>query len=203
MTYSKVITDRISVGTNVKLINETIMNTSANGFGIDVGVQYKFNSSLSIGVAMKNIGPNMQYSGEDLQTSTSIPGTFLGAGDGTYQISTEEFQIPSYFELSAAYNYQFNEQNSLTFASTFTANNALEDLLLFGLEYSYLNTLYLRGGYDMLVQNADQSIYGLTAGAGVSYQIGNQIGIGFDYAFRDVKEFPSSNHIITVKLMFE
>ncbi len=44
LTYSKVITDRISVGTNAKLISEKIQNTSANGFAIDVGVQYKFNS---------------------------------------------------------------------------------------------------------------------------------------------------------------
>jgi len=202
LTYSKVITDRISVGTNIKLINETIVNTSATGFGIDVGVQYRFDNRLSLGVALKNIGPNMKYSGPDLQTSTSIPGSFIGTGGGTFEITAEEFQIPSYFELSVAYAYPFNEQNSLVIASTYTANNSLEDLFLFGLEYSYLNTFFIRGGYDMLVENADESIYGFTAGAGISYQIGDQIGIGFDYAFREVKDFPSSNHIITVKLMF-
>ena len=203
LTYSKVITDRISVGTNVKLINETIVNTTANGFCIDVGVQYRFDSHLSIGASMKNIGPNMKFSGPDLQQTTEIQNTFLGTNNGTFEISTEEFQIPSYFELSATYTYPFNEQNSLALASTYTANNALEDKFLFGLEYSYLNTLFLRGGYNMLVQNMDQSIYGFTAGAGISYQIADQIGVGFDYAFRDVKEFPSANHIVTVKLMFE
>jgi len=202
LTYSKVITDRISVGTNVKLINETIVNTSATGFGVDFGVQYKFDNNLSIGAAIKNIGPNMRYSGPDLQQSTEIQNVFLGTNNGTFEISTEEFQIPSYFELSAAYSIPLNEQNDLALASTFTANNSLEDMFLFGMEYSYLNTFFLRGGYDMLLQNTSESIYGFTAGAGVSYQIADQIGVGFDYAFREVKDFPSSNHIITVKLMF-
>jgi len=202
LTYSKVITDRISVGTNVKIINETIVNTSATGFGIDFGVQYRFDNNLSIGAAIKNIGPNMKYSGPDLQQTSTIPNTFIGTVNGTFEISTEEFQIPSYFELSASYTIPLNEQNDLALASTFTANNSLEDMFLFGMEYSYLNTFFLRGGYDMLVENTSESIYGFTAGAGVSYQIADQIGVGFDYAFREVKDFPSSNHIITAKLMF-
>lgn len=203
LTYSKVITDRISVGTNIKLISETVINTSATGFAIDAGVQYRFNNSFSIGAAIKNIGPNMQYTGPDLQQSTSIPGTFLGTGGGTFEIATEEFQIPSYFELSASYMYQFNEQNNLMLASTFTANNSLEDLFLFGLEYGYLNTFFIRGGYNMLIENADDALYGFSAGAGVNYKIADQIGVAFDYAFRDVKEFPTSNHIFTLKLFFD
>jgi len=33
--------------------------------------------------------------------------------------------------------------------------------------------------------------------------VGSDFGISFDYAFRDVKDFPSSNHVFTVKLAFE
>lgn len=205
LTYSKIITDRISVGTNIKLISERIMNTSATGFGFDAGVQYKFNERLSIGASIKNIGANMVYSGADLQGKTTIPGTDLGTVGGTYEIVSEEFQIPSYFELSASYNYNFNEQNNVLLGSTFVANNSLEDLLNLGAEYSFMNILFLRGGYNLLVSEniSNESIFGFTAGAGVEYKIGEDIKASFDYAFREVKEFPTANHVFTVKLALQ
>ena len=68
LTYSKVLTDRISVGTNFKLISESIQNATATGFALDMGVQYRFNDFLAMGASLKNIGTNMQFSGQDLQT---------------------------------------------------------------------------------------------------------------------------------------
>ena len=203
LTYSKTLTDRVSIGTNVKLINETIGNTSANGFAIDAGVQYKFNDNLSIGATINNIGPNMVYSGQDLRVQTGVPSTVIGAPNGTYEVVAENFQIPSYFQLSIAYQEHFDEQNKIMLASTFVANNALDDVFNFGLEYSYINTLFIRGGYQLCVENSEESIFGFTAGAGVNYEIGTGMGVTFDYAYRDVSEFPTSNHIFTVKLAFQ
>lgn len=203
LTYSKIITDRISVGTNFKLINESIENTSATGFAIDFGVQYKFNPQFSLGATLKNIGPNMNYAGSELQQRTGITGSNPGSPQGTFEIPTESFSIPSYFELSLSYDYLINEENNLLIGSTFTANNALEDLMNLGLEYGFMETFYLRGGYNLaLGGDSDSSIFGFTGGAGVNYDM-NGIGISFDYAYRDVKDFPTSNHIFTVKLAFQ
>jgi opacity protein-like surface antigen len=203
LTYSKVLTDRISVGTNLKFITETIENTSANGFAIDVGVQYKFSPQFMMGAALKNVGTNMAYSGQDLRQRTGVPGSNLGGPSGTYEVVTEPFQIPSYFELSVAYNYDINEQNALMLGSTFTANNSLEDKFHFGLEYGFMNSFFVRGGYNFLAENQADAIFGFTAGAGVNYDFGSGIGVSFDYAYRDVQEFPTSNHIFTVKMFFE
>lgn len=203
LTYSKVLTDRISIGTNFKLITETIQNSSASGFAIDAGVQYRFTESLMIGVAVKNIGTNMEYSGQDLTTRTQIPGTVPGATSGSYEIVTESFQIPSFFQASVTYAVDFNEQNDLLLAGSYTANNALEDIANFGLEYGFMQTFFIRGGYNMLMENTADYIYGFTFGAGIDYKIGGDIGFMFDYAYRDVKDFPSSNHIFTIKLAFQ
>jgi opacity protein-like surface antigen len=203
LTYSKVITDRISVGTNIKVLSESIENVSANGWAIDLGVQYKFTPDLMIGAAVMNIGPNMQYSGPELSAFTGIPGSNPGTPGGQYEVITESFQIPSYFLLSLAYNLNFNEQNNLLLASTFTANNSLEDVMNFGLEYGFLENFFVRGGYNLLLENTDQNIFGLTFGAGVDYQMGSDIGFAFDYAFRDVKDFPTENHVFTIKLRFQ
>lgn len=204
LTYSKLLTDRISIGTSFKLISESIQNTSANGFAIDFGVQYRFDQQLSIGVALMNIGPNMRYSGPELQQRTNVSGSNPGSPAGSFEIVSEGFQIPSYFQLSLSYDYNINEQNNIVVGSAFIANNSLEDKFNFGLEYGFMNTFFLRGGYTLSVGSEfENSIYGFTAGAGIAYDLGGDFGLVFDYAFREVKEFPSSNHMFTVKLRFE
>ncbi len=202
LTYSKIVTDRISVGANFKAISEQILNTSALGFALDMGVQYRFNEQLSLGAAVKNIGTNMNYAGADLQGNTGIPNGQLGStgSSGNYEIITEYFQIPSYFDLSLAYRISINEQNYLQSAATFTANSSLEDKFNFGLEYGFMNSFFVRGGYNVMAENTSESIYGFTLGAGVNYEFSEGMGVSFDYAFREVKDFPDPNHVFTVKL---
>ena len=202
-TYSKVLTDRISIGTNLKLVSENIQNTNATGFALDAGVQYRFSDALMIGAAVKNIGSDMSYSGQDLSSRTGIPGSIPGSSTGSYEIITEGFQIPSFFQLSMTYALNINEQNNLLFAGAYTANNSFEDIANLGLEYGFMNNFFVRGGYNFLVENASDYIYGLTFGAGLDYKIGGEVGFVFDYAFRDVKEFPSANHVFTIKLSFQ
>jgi len=91
----------------------------------------------------------------------------------------------------------------LAIGTTFRNNNNFEDQMMFGMEYGFLNTFFLRGGYDLLLQNSDQSIYDYTLGAGINYETSDGISIGFDYAYRNVKEFQNANHVFTVKLGIE
>ena len=179
------------------------MDVSATGFALDFGVQYRFPSNLSIGAAVKNIGTNMSYSGGDLQVRTGIPGSQPGSTSGNYEVVPEEFQIPSYFELSTAYNYNFNEQNNILIGTTFRNNNALEDELKFGMEYGFQSTFFVRGGYDMLLENTVNNTFGFTFGAGLNYSFADGMGLAFDYAYREVKDFPTPNHNFTVKLAVE
>jgi opacity protein-like surface antigen len=203
LTYSKIVTDRVTVGVTAKVVSEKIMSSSANGYALDFGVQYRFDNNLSIGAAVKNIGSNMIYSGNDLQVKTDVPGSQIGAKSGVYEAVTEEYQMPSYFEISTAYSYNINDQNNLIIGSNFRNNNAAEDQLSFGLEYGFINTFFIRGGYNMLLENTQQQIYGATFGAGIQYSIAENMNIKFDYAFRSVKDFPDPNHVITVKLSLE
>lgn len=203
ITYSKVITDRVAVGFNAKIINESILDVSATGYALDFGVQYSFNNNLKLGATVMNIGGNMEYSGLQLQTKTKVPGSSLQGVDGAYQIIPEAFQLPSYFELSLAYTYAVNDQNSLSLGTRFRNNNVLEDQMAYGLEYNFMSILFLRGGYDMLFENASENIYGLTLGAGVAYDVSSSLEINVDYAYREVKDFPDPNHVITVKMSIQ
>jgi opacity protein-like surface antigen len=202
LSYSRALTDRVSAGATVKLIYENIINATAMGVGIDFGVQYRFNPNFTMGVTVTNIGSNMQYTGTDLHVRTQIPGQPVGGPTGVYEAVTEPFQIPSFFELALAYNFVINEMNNLMLGSTYRVNNALEDNAFFGLEYGFMNTFFLRGGYNLNVQNMDDNIYGMSFGAGINYPFIEGMNIAVDYAFREVKEFPKPSHVFTVKLLF-
>jgi hypothetical protein len=202
LTYSKMITDRISAGVNFNFISENIMNTTANGFAMDFGVQYRFSPNFSLGVSVKNIGGNMEYSGEDLKTKAVVPNSALASGKAVYEVDTEPFQIPSYFELSLGYEFEINESNGLAVGGVFRNNNNLEDEIRGGLEYDFMNTLYLRGGYIFSLKNADLAIYNWSVGAGVKFTLLGSFDVIFDYAFRNVEEFPTDNHVFTLMLGF-
>lgn len=200
ITYSKLVTDRVSVGVNLKMISESIMNTSTSGFAIDFGVQYAFNKDFHIGVVVNNVGGNMRYDGQDLQSKTAIPGAYPGSNDAAFTAVTEEFQIPSYYELSLAYKLHLDEANGLALGGVFRNNNNLEDEMRFGLEYDYSRMFYLRAGYALMMENMDEAIYTYTLGAGINMKLMDGLNARFDYAFRPVNEFPTDNHVFTLML---
>jgi opacity protein-like surface antigen len=200
ITYSKSVTDRVSDGINAKLISESIQNASASGFAIDFGVQYAFSKDFHIGVVVNNIGTNMKYSGNDLQVKTGVPGSDPGSKLGAYDAVTEEFQIPSYYELSLAYKFNLDNSNGLALGGVFRNNNNLEDEMRFGLEYDYSKMFYLRAGYALMMENADEAIYTYTVGAGINMKLLDAMNVRFDYAFRPVCEFPTDNHVFTLML---
>ncbi len=201
ITYSKELTDRVIAGVTMKAIHEGIQNTTANGWALDFGVQYNFNKQLSLGVVVANIGDNMKYTGADLQQRTLIPGSALGSGTGVYTPITEEFEIPSYFDLSTTYKFMFDANNSLSLAAAFRNNNNLDDIVRGGIEYDFMNMLYLRGGYNYYTGNQDNYIYDYALGAGVYWEMVDGVKIKFDYAFRHVKENAlGSSNVFTLTL---
>ncbi|MCE1190052.1 MAG: PorV/PorQ family protein [Ignavibacteria bacterium] len=200
LTYSKIITDRVTAGVTINMIHEGIMNTSANGVAADFGVQYRFPEHLSLGVAVKNIGSNMRYSGQDLQQKTSVPNANINSKLASFEAVTEDFEIPSYFEMSVAYDMNLDEDNGVLVGSTFRNNNSMEDQLKVGLEYGFKKMFFVRAGYDMLTTNNSESIYGLCLGAGFQYTLSEGMQISLDYAYRQVKNFPKDNHVFTLKL---
>lgn len=203
LTYAKTITDQVSAGFTAKLIHEGFFSTVANGFALDFGVQYRFDNQLSLGVAVKNLGGNMKFSGQDLQVRTSVPDALPGTqGNGVFEPVVEPFQVPSYFELSTAYEFKQNgsSNSALLVGATYRNNNSLEDLLMAGAELKAAKNFFLRGGYDYAVQNNSDAQYDWTLGAGLEYEM-ETFKINVDYAYRNVQDF-NANNVFTVRLAF-
>ncbi|HOJ37371.1 MAG TPA: PorV/PorQ family protein [Ignavibacteriales bacterium] len=204
LSYAKVVTDRVTAGANLKIIYEKIGNASATGFGVDFGVQYKFDElPLWLGATIKNVGTNMKFTGQDLQRKYYPINNTVDARPVSAEITTEEFQIPSYFELSLAYDAEINDDMKLLTGFNFRNNNVMEDQLQLGVEFSYVDMFFLRAGYDTYLQNTDKNIYDYTLGFGVKYDFTRSLNLTFDYAYRNVNEKAfDANHVFSVKLGF-
>ncbi|MBS1635660.1 MAG: PorV/PorQ family protein [Bacteroidetes bacterium] len=151
LSYAKMFSDNIYGGINVKVLSEGIDNVKAQGVAIDAGIQYHTgkHDQVHLGIALKNVGPKMQYKGDGL--------TFQTLTSGGYELSADHksgsFELPSLINLSGAYDFYLTKDSTgllqthrISLAGTFTSNSFTKDNLLVGVEYAWKNMLMIRGG---------------------------------------------------------
>ena len=201
-TYSRQLTDRISIGVTFNYISETLAQVSTTGFAFNAGVMYKDLGDiqgLDFGLVMKNLGPQMQYGGPGMLVTASPSG--FNRPPNLYQIATASFDLPSSFEIGFGYSPVINDMNSLNLSASFQNNNFSGDVYNVGAEYGYNKLFFIRGGYTLSPKDQDPNyIYGFTAGAGINYDLGT-INLKVDYAYRAVQYF-GGNHVFSVSLGF-
>lgn len=193
LTYSRMLTDAILVGATGKLVYESIPRAAASAFAFDIGIQYRNLGQiqgLNLGLAVKNIGTNMQYSGSGLLGQATEAGASFQ--DFRARQSSSD-QLPSNVQLGLSYQRSFAENNTVTLSSIFQNNNLDNDLFRFGGEYGYSDLVFLRAGY-LLHQNtaSENQLYTFTVGLGLHYKVGGT-DLTFDYAFRDSQYFDGNN----------
>jgi hypothetical protein len=202
LSYSRALTDNIAVGLTGTFISETLGEVKASGFAFDIGVLYRNLADvqgLSFGIAIKNLGPQMQYDGSGLLYQSDVDDFNRPAG--LSKIESAPFELPSQFEIGFSYMPSLNETNALLFTGSFQNQNFSADEYKLGAEYSYDNLFFLRGGYSFASNLEDSEyIYGMAAGIGINYNSGD-IALKVDYAYRDVKYF-QSNHVFSLAVGF-
>ena len=203
-TYSRLLSDRISVGVTINYISETLDLVSSNALGFNFGVTYRNLANINgfnLAIALKNFGPQMRYDGSGLYLNATPPS--LERGQATYKMTAAAFDLPSTLEIGVSYNYSFNASNSLQFEGDYQNSNYYADEYRVGLEYNLNNMFFVRGGYSYtpsFSDNTDYNIYGITAGIGVRYDLGGT-AVKLDYAFRQTKFF-DNNHVISLQFGF-
>ena len=201
LTYSRQLTDRVYVGGTAILITERMADVSATGFAFNVGVMYDDLADLqglSIGIAVKNIGPQMKFEGPGLNIEATAP--TLDRGPYYYKVEAAGFELPTTFEVGIGYRNSLAEDHGILLALAFQNNNFSDDEYKIGIEYGFQNVLFLRGGYDYSPPELEkrENIFGAAFGAGVRTVLGTT-EIRFDYAFRAAKIF-GNNHVFSVTL---
>ena len=203
LTYARQFTDRVRFGATAQFVNEKILNTSARGFAVDLGIQYDAGyNGLTFGATMKNVGPAMSFSGSDFEVNLPAPDTEPGSANRTFTVTSAPFEIPSYFQLGAGYDLYNANENRLRVLGAFTSNNFTPDDLRTGAEYSYRDLFALRAGYGRYVTDDDRDLYtGFSFGAGLKLDV-SESKLHFDYANRMVQDFFDSTHEFSVRFLF-
>lgn len=203
ITYSRVLSDRIAVGLTANLISERISDVSASGVAFSVGLIYDNLADftgLSLGVVVRNIGPQMAYDGPGLYQIATVDNQ--NRDEQFYKVDSAPFELPSTIEFGLGYKAVMGSQSQLLMSSSYQSNNFSDDEYKLGAEYAYDNTFFIRAGWAFAPSIPENSkyIFGPTFGAGVQTNLGDA-DLGFDYAFRDT-EFFSGSHTIAIRLGF-
>lgn len=204
-SYARALTDAISAGATVKLISERIERVSSSGVAFDLGVQYKGLvgiSGLHLGVAIKNIGPQMKYDGPGLlRTAITTEGR---RPDQRYKVDAAGFELPSLVEIGLGYDQKLGNNMMARVSTSFTNNNLYLDEYRVGGELEYgMESLRLfgRGGIGLIPDAGErEDIFGATLGGGFRY-IAAGVDLTIEYAYRQA-EFFKGNQVFSVKLAF-
>ena len=197
LSYSKKLTTRISVGTNLNVISESFDRAKATGISFDMGVQYRelFDvSGLSFGVVIKNLGSSMKYDGNGLFKTANDPDA--QRGPTYYKIDAQSADMPSEFSIGLAYLKKFGNANNASFSFAFQNNNYTYDNYKLGLELSHDNWVFLRAGYlysPQATSDAPNIFQNYTLGFGLNLKKVTHVNMTLDYAFIPVKYFKSNN----------
>ncbi len=200
LSFARALTDRISVGTNFKVVSEKVERTSATGIAFDAGVQYGFGpetplQGVKFAVTLKNLGPVMQYDGADLERDLVPPGTAWNNAQRSLKYTSQSFEMPSTLELGLSYDLKASESNRFTLNTLFQNTNFGNDEYKAGLEYAFNEQFFIRGGYLYApVGSVNASIYGASAGAGVNLDLGG-VRAQVDYAYRSTQYFQGTNSL--------
>lgn len=200
LSYAHVFENKVSVGITLRGVSEGTSNVSAFGFAIDAGVQYVTGEqdNFKFGIALRNVGSRMSYSGEGLAVAGQ-------ASDGdpynlTFSQRAAGFEMPSLLNIGASYDFLIGDIHRLTVVGNFTANSFSRDEIGGGLEYSLNEMFMVRAGYrtDMDADDAQLPIYnGPSAGASISVPLSKEqknTRLSIDYSYRTTQVWDGTHN---------
>lgn len=231
LSYAKKFSNSIYGGITVRVISESVPNASAMGVAFDGGVQYRTTigndeyadeetGNFRVGVALRNVGPDMKYSGDGLAYRGMVEN---GNFNQSIEQRTEAFEIPSLLNIGIAYDLNFTEEHRLTLAGNFNSNSFSGDQIQGGVEYGFKNMFMVRGGFDYqkdIFSSANRKFAHTGPTAGATFQLpfggnksaltdgvdgldstgeiettGRQKTFGIDYSFRATDAFNGTHSI--------
>lgn len=207
LTYARRMTDRVLLGVTGSYINEKIAQTSATGFAFDLGVQYDTGwRGLRFGFAMKNVGPNMQFDGPDLEQRLVLPGDDPSAQPHVVRLESTDYELPSYIQIGLSYDLHLAERQHATIFGVFQGNNFSTDEYRIGAEYVIAEHLALRGGFtgQAALKDADRQedyLYNVSYGAGLNFKMGDR-PVTLDWSSTSVGQFFDDNQQVSLGIAF-
>ncbi|MCZ7604049.1 MAG: PorV/PorQ family protein [Melioribacteraceae bacterium] len=175
-TYSRKMTEQFSFGGTIKYFEETLDKLKMRGIMIDLGTYYWTGlGSTRFAVTISNFGNELAPDGEVVLFGNRK------------QSEWQSFSPPTIFRFGIALEPYQDEQHRVTASAQLNHPNDNSENVSAGVEYSWKEILYVRGGYKINVEGQD-----FTFGAGVSAPI-SFADITFDYAYAKFSKLGSAH----------
>jgi hypothetical protein len=212
LAYAKAFSNSIYGGLAIKLVSESISDASATAIAIDAGIQYVTGEKeqIKFGIALKNVGAPMHFSGDGLSFRGVIP-THDNANDQfTVEQRSATYELPATLRIGASYDFYIGEMHRITLAGNFNSNSFSKDQFILGLEYSLKYYLQLRAGYTYQsgMFSADLGERGTVfTGPSLGFTVSvpfnkeKESGLAIDYSYRATNPF-SGTHSVGIKFNF-
>ncbi|MBL4652946.1 MAG: PorV/PorQ family protein [Flavobacteriales bacterium] len=210
---AKEFSNSIYGGFGIKLLSEGISNAKASGVAFDMGVRYVTGEkdNVKFGIALKNVGPKMQYSGDGFAYTTTIDEEQF-----TVEWRTQAFELPALLNIGGSYDYYVGESvdsvsgdiksmHRVTAAGNFTSNSFGKDQFRVGVEYGFRQLFMIRAGYlyeQGVFSAVSRTTFNSGPTAGLTFQVPlnkNGSTLGIDYAYRATRPM-TGNHSIGIRI---
>lgn len=216
--YAKKFTNSISGGVVARLVQEQIPDIRMSGVVFDAGVQYATSSKpdskvkqndLKLGIAIRNIGPDMRPVGDGLTRKATIQGSPF---ESSMNSRAAGVQMPSLIHIGGAYDINLDKykdatyDNRLTIAANFNYNAYSPNFTSAGLEYAYKEIFMFRAGLDyhegaFNYETSFDAHTGIHIGASVEIPFAgkNKVGttngstVAIDYSYRHTNPFQGTH----------
>lgn len=201
-SFSRVVTDRFSVGITAKYITQRIWHSSASGFAFDLGTQFRtdFFGGLTIGASLFNFGSGLQLSGRDVRTFVDPDPAHLGNnGRIPANFELDTFAIPLNFQFGLSSRPIDTRMHQLTISADALHPSSNNESVNVGMEYGYQNRVLFRVGFQALFLAEREG--GLSAGVGIRQALFNGSTAKLDYAYRNSGRL-GGIHVVGVALSF-
>jgi hypothetical protein len=213
MAYARAFSNAIYGGIAVKIISESMTNIKSQGVALDVGIRYVTgkDDNLKFGIALRNVGPKMRFTGDGLATKTEYDGK-----EFTLSQRSEAFEMPAELQIGVTYDFYVGAKTDttgksgisahrITPAGTFVSKSFGKDQVRLGAEYAWKEMVMARIGYmyeeGIWKDDERTTVFtGPTFGATIEYPLGqNGTTIALDYNYQLTNPF-AGNHNIGLRL---
>jgi hypothetical protein len=203
ISYARQLNERFSIGFTFKYIEENIWHMKASAFAFDAGTLFKTDllGGMTIGASISNFGTSMKLNGRDTRYFIRVDDSKLGSNERIpTNIELDEWDLPLLFQIGVSTNIiHFGESKLILAADAFVPNNNYQSMNV-GAEFSFMDILKFRGGYNSLFLQDSEG--GLSFGLGVNSKMLFSVAlVKFDYAFRDFGRL-NNIHTFSVGLKF-
>jgi hypothetical protein len=182
LSYSQKFSSTVRWGVTGSLVNENIMNTSANAVAITTGIQYTDPEGVSFSMVLRNVGSSLSWSGTDNEYKVN------SKNETRTQTSYENTDLPAAFDMSLGYKLNLNEDNNISILGLYKNEVQALDVFTAAIEYNFENQFFFRGSLEQQSESDFSAFKGLGLGFGVNYDLSETSKISFNYAYKGVEK---------------